>query len=112
MYDGLFHFVDQQLYDFVLPHLVVFGANFCRNGEARGDGDAYEVHLCQIGSLATQQVAHVGPAFCLAVTKGINSFFVHNLIRFYNIIVVCFVRKANYISHIIKLFFLKTCHGF
>ena len=54
-----------------------------------------KVHLCQIGSLTPQKVSHAGFSLCLAVTKGINSFFVHNINLKFLIVIFSFFLLAN-----------------
>ena len=77
--DGVFHFLFQQSNNLVLPHFIIFCTNFCRNCKARRNRNSDKVHLCQVSSLTSQKVSHAGFSFRLAVTKGINSFFVHNI---------------------------------
>ena len=79
MGNGLFNFVLQQSNDFILPHFIIFRTNFCRYCKARRNRNPYKVHFCKVGTFPTQKVSHIGLSFCLAVTKGINSFFVHNI---------------------------------
>ena len=35
---------------------------------------------CKVGSLTTEQILHVSLSFCLTISKGINSFFIHNIV--------------------------------
>ena len=79
MGNGLFNFILQQSNDFILPHFIIFRTNFCRYCKARRNRNPYKVHFCKVGTFPTQKVSHIGLSFCLAVTKGINSFFVHNI---------------------------------
>ena len=55
-------------------------------------------------SLLTAVAGAVGLAFCMAISKGINSFFIHNIKKVLNVLFSIHVRKAKYISHTIKLF--------
>ena len=52
--------------------LVVGGADLGGDREARGDRDADDAHLGQVGPLAAEQVLHVGLAVGLAAAERIN----------------------------------------
>ena len=54
--------------------LIVMGADFRGDGEARGDRQAQIAHLRQVRALAAEQVLHGGLAFRLAVSERINPF--------------------------------------
>ena len=73
---ALFNVVAQQLYHFLFSDFVIFVANVGRDGEARGYGNADQVHLGQVGSFAAQKISHVGPPFGLTVSERVNSFLV------------------------------------
>ena len=107
--DGVFHFLFQQGNDFFLPHFIIFCANFCRDCEARRNRNSDKVHLCQVGSLTPQKVSHAGFSFCLAVTKGVNSFFVHNINLKFLIVIFSFFLLANLsIFHRLENFLRKN----
>ena len=58
---------------------VIFGTYFRGDREARGDGDADEVHLREVRTLAAEQLTHFAVAFGFLVAEGIDSFNVcHN----------------------------------
>lgn len=58
---------------------VIFRTYFRGDREARGDGDADEVHLREVGTLATEQFTHFAVAFGFLVAEGVDPFYVcHN----------------------------------
>ena len=66
--------VFQQGYDLGFSRGVILVAGFRGDCETGRNGNANQVHLCQVGAFAAQQVTHVGAAFCLAVSESVNSF--------------------------------------
>ena len=78
----LLHLGAQHLDDGLLAVLVVFGAHLRGDGEARGYGNADEVHLGEVGSLAAEQLPHLAVSFGFLVAEGVDSFNVcHNSYR-------------------------------
>ena len=73
---GSLNVVLQQFNDFVLTDFVVFVANVGGDGESRGNRHTNEVHFCKVCALAAKFFAHLGIAFGLSVTKGVNTFFI------------------------------------
>ena len=65
-----------------LALLKIFVANISGDRESRWHGHADQIHLGQVGTFAAKEVAHVGTALSLAVSKEINSllarFFTHS----------------------------------
>ena len=72
--DGLLYVVLDLLNDGFTPLLCICCTNLGGDGESRGYRNTDEIHLCQVGAFASQQVFHVGTAFCFTVAKSINSF--------------------------------------
>jgi hypothetical protein len=71
--------LDQRLLDLVLQFgrigllvVVKVGADLGGDGEAGWHRQAEARHLGQVGTLATQQVAHVGAAFGLAIPETVD----------------------------------------
>ena len=65
-----------------LALLKIFVANISGDRESRWHGHADQIHLGQVGTFAAKEVAHVGTALSLTVSKEINSllarFFTHS----------------------------------
>ena len=79
IFHRLFDFRTEHLDDRFLAVGVKFRTYFRGNREARGNGDADEVHLCEVGTLAAEQFTHFAVAFGFLVTEGVDSFNVcHN----------------------------------
>ncbi len=76
MLDGFLYFLGEALNNFFLAILGVFSADIGGDGEAGRYGHSEKVHLGEVGTLAAEEVSHLGIAFGLAVTKCINSFHV------------------------------------
>jgi hypothetical protein len=55
-----------------LAVLVIKGADFGGNGEARRDRQSEIGHFSQIGALAAQKIAHFSASFGLPVAKAVN----------------------------------------
>ncbi len=73
----LLHIVFQQGDNICLAFLKILVANLGSNREAGRNRHTDKIHLGKVGTFTAQQVSHVGTAFCLTVTKGINPFLVH-----------------------------------
>ena len=79
----LLDFGAERLDDGLFAVLVVLRTHFRGDGESRGDGDADEVHLRKVGTLAAEQFTHFAVSFGLFVTEGIDPFYVcHNFFWF------------------------------
>ena len=76
MLDSFLYFLGEALNNFFLAILGVFSADIGGDGEAGRYGHSEKVHLGEVGTLAAEEVSHLGIAFGLAVTKCINSFHV------------------------------------
>ena len=74
--EAFLDFIFKQGNDLFLANFVIFVANVGSDGETGRNGYTDKVHLGQVGTFATQLVAHVGTTFCLTVTKRVNSFYV------------------------------------
>ena len=98
MIDSLLNILLEKSNNIVLAFFKVFVANICCNRKAWWHRNSNKVHLSQVGTLTTEQVSHVGLALCLTVTKGINSFFVHNRIGS-NVLVIVFINYDANIQH-------------
>ena len=86
MVNALLHIVFQQGDNVGLSFLKILVANLRGDGETGRHRHADKIHLGKVGTLTAQQVSHVGTAFSLTVTKGINPFLVHKYCMFiYNI---------------------------
>ena len=72
----------EELHDFFLSDFIILVTGICSDCESRRDWYADEVHLSQVGTLATKLLTHLRIAFSLAVAEGINSFFAHCACRF------------------------------
>ena len=72
--DGLLHVGTQQVDDRLLAVGVVFGADLRGDGESGRNGNANEVHLGEVGTLAAEQFAHFAVSFGLLVAEGIDTF--------------------------------------
>ena len=73
------HFGAQQLDDLILSVSVILRTYLRRDRKARGNGNADEIHLGQIGTLTAQQLAHLAISFGGLVAEGINTFYIcHN----------------------------------
>ena len=68
------HLGAEHLDDGLLAMSIVLGANLRRDGESRRYGDADEVHLGEVGSLATEQFTHFAVSFGLFVAEGVDTF--------------------------------------
>ena len=79
IFHRLLHFGTEHLDYGLLAVGVIFGTYFRGDREARGDGDADEVHLREVRTLAAEQLTHFAVAFGFLVAEGIDSFNVcHN----------------------------------
>ena len=79
IFHRLLHFGTEHLDHGVLAVGVIFGTYFRGDREARGDGDADEVHLREVRTLAAEQLTHFAVAFGFLVAEGVDSFNVcHN----------------------------------
>ena len=74
--EAVFNLFFQQGNNLVLADFVIFVADVGSDGEARRYWHTDKVHFGQVGTFATQLVAHVGTTFSLTVTKRVNSFYV------------------------------------
>ena len=73
------HFGAQQLDDLILSVSVILRTYLRRDRKARGNGNADEIHLGQIGTLTAQQLAHLAISLGGLVAEGINTFYIcHN----------------------------------
>ena len=78
MLNRLLYFFFEKGYNVFLAFFKVFITNIGCDSKTWRNGDTNKIHLCQVGSLTTKQVSHVGLAFRLTITKGINSFYTHS----------------------------------
>ena len=69
----------QQFYDLLLSDSIVFVTCVSSNSKTWRYWYSDKVHLGQIGTLATECLAHLRITFGLSVSEGINSFFVHSI---------------------------------
>ena len=75
------HLILEQFHNLVLTYLIVLIASVGGNGETGRHGNTDVVHLGQVGTLTAQHFSHLGITFGLSVSKGINSFLTHNVIK-------------------------------
>ena len=76
----LFHFGAEQLHHIVLAVGVILRADFGRDGEPRRYGHADQVHLREVGSLASEELSHLAVTLRFLVAEGVNAFDIcHNL---------------------------------
>ena len=81
----LLDFGAEQFDDGLLAVFVVLRTHFRGDGESRGDGDADQVHLRKVGTLASEQFTHFAVSFGLFVAEGIDPFYVcHSFLIFFN----------------------------
>ena len=71
---GILNVFSQQFYNLVFADFVVVVTSVCGDGKSRGHGDANEIHLGKVRTLATEFVAHICAAFGLTCTEGVNPF--------------------------------------
>ncbi len=72
-FDRLFHFGTDGLHHRVAAFFVVFGTYFGGDRKARRNRDSHEVHLCQVGAFAAEQLTHLAVTFGLLVAERVDS---------------------------------------
>ena len=72
--DRFLHIILDHLDNGITSLIIIETAHLGSDSETRRNGHTNQVHLGKVSTLATQQVSHVGTAFCLAVTKSVNRF--------------------------------------
>ena len=79
MLNTILYFCLQQAYYSLFTFLIILSTYVSGNCETWRNRYTDEVHLSQIGTLATKEISHISLTLSLTITKGINSLFAHKL---------------------------------
>ncbi len=69
---SLLHIAFDIFHHFVAAILCVFVADICSDGESRGYGHTQEIHLGEVSTFATEDVAHRGVTFGFSIAECID----------------------------------------
>ena len=80
MSNGCINVLLKDFDNLLLSNLIILITSIGCDGETWRNRDSNVIHLCQVGTLATKQFAHLRITFSLSVAEGINTFLTHNVI--------------------------------